>query len=51
MQTADQVGNFSINLEGTAIPTPALLPGLCGLAFGVLRKRNNEIVQEITEEV
>ena len=34
----------------TAIPTPALLPGLIGLGVGVLRKRKAEEAQAIREE-
>ena len=31
--------DVSVTSKSTAIPTPALLPGLIGLGFGVLRKR------------
>jgi hypothetical protein len=31
--------NFTFNEPVTPVPTPALLPGLVGLGFGVLRKR------------
>ena len=47
VQTAGQTGNYSINLEGTPIPTPALLPGLIGLAVGVLRKRHSQADKEM----
>jgi hypothetical protein len=33
---------FSPDLTATAVPTPALLPGLMGLGIGVLRKRRAE---------
>jgi len=38
---------FSQN--STAVPTPALLPGLAALGFGVLRKRKKTLVQESVE--
>jgi hypothetical protein len=33
----------------TAVPTPALLPGLIGLGMGVLRKRKREAAEQATE--
>jgi hypothetical protein len=32
----------NVSVTGDAIPTPALLPGLIGLGFGVLRKRKGQ---------
>ncbi len=34
-----RLDDVSVTSTSTAIPTPALLPGLIGLGFGVLRKR------------
>jgi hypothetical protein len=34
-----------VEMEYTAIPTPALLPGLLGLSMSVLRKRKGEAVE------
>ncbi|NEQ54392.1 MAG: PTPA-CTERM sorting domain-containing protein [Leptolyngbya sp. SIO3F4] len=45
VKTINQVGNYSINLDGTAIPTPALLPGLVGLATAAFRKRKSELAE------
>ncbi|MGP1384426.1 MAG: PTPA-CTERM sorting domain-containing protein [Thainema sp.] len=36
------VKSYSATITATAIPTPALLPGLIGLGLGILRKRNGE---------
>ena len=41
---------FQANLTGaTAVPTPALLPGLIGLGVSVLRKRKAEAVKQTSE--
>lgn len=34
-----------VEMEYTAVPTPALLPGLLGLGIGVLRKRKGEAAE------
>ncbi len=39
----------SISLTATAIPTPALLPGLVAMGVGVLRKRKAEAAKEAVE--
>jgi hypothetical protein len=39
---ASQELSFAIGGEPTAIPTPALLPGLIGLGLGVFRKRKQQ---------
>jgi hypothetical protein len=44
--TNSGLGVFSANLTATPIPTPALLPGLVALGFGVLRKRKGEVTAE-----
>ncbi len=41
--TNEGVSSFSVSV--TAVPTPALLPGLIGLGVGVLRKRKLEAVE------
>lgn len=38
-----------VEMEYTAIPTPALLPGLLGLSMGVLRKRKGEAAEAEAE--
>jgi len=38
----DPTGDFAFDFTSTPIPTPALLPGLIGLALGVWRKRQAE---------
>jgi hypothetical protein len=37
--------NFSLDLDATPVPTPALLPGLLGLGAAALRKRKGEEVE------
>lgn len=37
--------NFSLDLDATPIPTPALVPGLLGLGAAALRKRKGEEVE------
>jgi hypothetical protein len=45
------LGNPSTySLSITAVPTPALLPGLIGLGFGVLRKRKSAATQKVGAE-
>lgn len=39
------VNNFRVGAAATAVPTPALLPGLIGLGLGVLRKRRSVAVE------
>lgn len=36
-------GTWTIDLEAKPVPTPALLPGLLGLGFGVLKKRQDGV--------
>lgn len=45
--TSTAISSFSIS--ATAVPTPALLPGLIGMGIAAIRKRKDE--SEITEEV
>lgn len=49
----DNVGakldNVSVASAATAVPTPALLPGLIALGVGVLRKRKAESVEDAPE--
>jgi hypothetical protein len=33
----------------TAVPTPALLPGLMGMGLGILRKRRNLQAEQVEE--
>ncbi|HEY9698661.1 MAG TPA: PTPA-CTERM sorting domain-containing protein [Trichocoleus sp.] len=42
--------NFSLDLTATAVPTPALLPGLLGMGVAALRRRKNEETQAETVE-
>ncbi|MFQ4134837.1 PTPA-CTERM sorting domain-containing protein [Nodosilinea sp. PGN35] len=42
--------NFTFNKDTTAIPTPALLPGLIGMGVAALRKRKGEALAEVSEE-
>lgn len=41
--------NARFTSDSTAIPTPALLPGLIGLGLGVLRKRKAEAAKQTVE--
>lgn len=43
--------NFAYNLDITAVPTPALLPGLIGMGVAALRKRKGEASEAETAEV
>ena len=43
------INNLSLNTTATAIPTPALLPGLIGLGVAALRKRKAEAVEQANE--
>jgi hypothetical protein len=46
-----QTGNssdFSLSLNATAVPTPALLPGLVGMGVAALRKRKGEGAEQET---
>jgi hypothetical protein len=38
--------NFSLDIQATPVPTPAVLPGLLALGAGVLRKRKSKEVVE-----
>jgi hypothetical protein len=40
--------DFSLSLNATAVPTPALLPGLVGLGVAALRKRKGEGAEKET---
>jgi hypothetical protein len=40
--------DFSLRLNATAVPTPALLPGLVGLGVAALRKRKGEGAEKET---
>lgn len=42
-------GASTFSISVTAIPTPALLPGLLALGAGVLRKRKVEAAEEVAE--
>ena len=35
--------SYSVSITATAVPTPALLPGVIGLGMGILRKRKQEM--------
>jgi hypothetical protein len=39
----DANGDFAVQISRSAIPTPALLPGLIGLGLGVWRKRQQKL--------
>jgi hypothetical protein len=41
-----QLQVFNLRVGSTAIPTPALLPGLVGLGWGILSKKRSEEQQE-----
>ena len=41
--TQELIGSTSYSMTITAVPTPALLPGLIGLGMGMLRKRKKEM--------
>jgi len=43
------VDNLQYAYKPTAVPTPALLPGLIGLGVGVLRKRKAEAAKQTSE--
>jgi hypothetical protein len=43
--TGSGANQSSIRVNTTAIPTPAILPGLLGLGMGVLRKRKTQSVE------
>jgi hypothetical protein len=38
------VDDFSITAQATAVPSPALLPGIVGMAMGIIRKRKSESI-------
>lgn len=40
-----EIGRVEMEYTATAIPTPALLPGLLGLSIGVLRKRKGKAAE------
>lgn len=40
------VNSYTLNLTGTEIPTPALLPGIIGLTASILRKRKENVAEE-----
>lgn len=42
MNGVTSTSNFSLNLDATAVPTPALLPGLIGMAATALRKKKQK---------
>lgn len=44
-QTSEPTSVVITKAPPTAVPTPALLPGLIGLGLGVLRKRKSEEVE------
>lgn len=48
--TQEISGATSYSLTLTAVPTPALLPGLIGLGMGVLRKRKKEMAEGVGAE-
>jgi len=43
------IDNLQYAYKPTAVPTPALLPGLIGLGVGVLRKRKAEAAKQTSE--
>lgn len=43
------INQLDLKSGTTAVPTPALLPGLIGLGFGVLRKRKVEATKQTSE--
>jgi len=43
------VDGVAVNSSATAVPTPALLPGLIGMGIAALRKRKNEGVEQPSE--
>ncbi|MEP0922861.1 PTPA-CTERM sorting domain-containing protein [Leptolyngbya sp. ST-U4] len=43
------INQLSLNSSATAIPTPALLPGLIGMGIATLRRRKEEAAQESSE--
>ena len=43
------INKLSLNITATAIPTPALLPGLIGLGVAALRKRKAEAAEQANE--
>lgn len=43
------INQLSLNSSATAIPTPALLPGLIGMGIATFRKRKGEAAQESSE--
>ena len=47
----DQPSSFSLTADASAVPTPALLPGLVGMGIAALRKRKSaeETVEEAVE--
>jgi len=47
--SAAQSAFIAANGDVAAVPTPALLPGLVGLGFGVLRKRKAEAAKQTSE--
>ncbi|MCY7323676.1 MAG: PTPA-CTERM sorting domain-containing protein [Phormidesmis sp. CAN_BIN36] len=49
--TQELAGSTSYSMTITAVPTPALLPGLIGLGMGVLRKRKKEMAAAVGAEV
>jgi hypothetical protein len=45
----EAVDNVNFTPDPTAVPTPALLPGLIGLGLGVIRKRKAEALKQKLE--
>ena len=45
-ETSDSLGSYIDAVSVTAVPTPALLPGLVGLGIAALRKRKAEAMAE-----
>jgi len=45
-ETSDSLGSYLDAVSVTAVPTPALLPGLVGLGIAALRKRKAEATAE-----
>ena len=43
------IDNVTGNVSPTAVPTPALLPGLIGLGVAALRKRKTEAAKQTSE--